>query len=86
MGISGGYASWAALAASVTTAVVSADDSSRRAGHAKDDAERAKKEAELTQATNANARIAAQRKAMQNNSLSTGGGAPGAGSRTTLGV
>ena len=83
MGLSAPYI---AAAVSATTAVAAADDSSRRAGHAKDDIERAKKAAEITAATNANARIQMQRKATQDNSLITGGGALGAGSRTTLGV
>lgn len=82
MGVS---AAWVGAAISA----VAADDSSRRAGHAKDDAAAAKLAAESTAATNANARIQMQRKAMQDNALVTGGGAasaPGAGGRATLGV
>lgn len=85
----GATAAWVSAAISATTAVVSADDSSRRAGHAKDDAAAAKLAAESSAATNANARIQMQRKAMQDNSLITGGGAanaPSAGGRATLGV
>jgi len=79
-------AGWVAAAVSATTAAVTADDSSRRAGHAKEDLEREKLAAEARAATNANARIQSQRKAMQDNALSTGGGQPAPGSRTTLGV
>lgn len=86
MGVNG---AWIAAAIGATATVAQADDSSRRAGHAKDDAEAARKQAEITASTNANARISMQRKAMQQNSLITGGGAAapdGSGGRQSLGV
>lgn len=79
-------AAWIGAVAAVG-GVAQAEDSSRRAKHSADDANAAKAAADQSAATNANARISMQRKAMQDNSLITGGGAPAAGGgRTTLGV
>lgn len=81
-------AAWIGAAAAVG-GVATAQDSSRKASHAVDDQNAAKALAETSAATSANARIAMQRKAMQQNSLLTGAGdAPGVtpGTRSTLGV